>query len=404
MADIDVWSLSSFDDGIPHDTFARLRSEAPVYRHPDPLVPEGHWAVTRHADVQFISRNPEIFSSHERSCMIDEMAPDLLAQQQMMMVNLDPPDHTRLRSLVNRGFTPRTIRRLRGQMESTCSAIIDKAMAKGPAEAVDAVTAISADLPLVVIADLLGVPQADRHKLFDWSNRMVGAEDPDLGKGMDSAADAALEVFSYAHGLGDEKRSNPADDIVSRFVTADEEGNVLSDLEFDLFFLLLTTAGNETTRNAISGGIQAFIEHPDQWDRLKADPSLAPKAADEVVRWVTPVMDFRRTAMADVDLGGTSIKRGDKVIIYYASANRDEAVFENPDVFDIGRDPNPHLGFGGGGPHFCLGRHLALLEIEVMLEGLVRRVERFEPAGVPRRMRSHFLNGLKELPVRLVPA
>jgi cholest-4-en-3-one 26-monooxygenase len=398
---IDLWSLETYDNGIPHDIFKHLRNEAPVYRHPDPLVPEGHWAVTRLNDVVFVSRNPEIFSSHERTTMIDEMPEEQIAQQQMMMLNLDPPEHNRLRSLVNRGFTPRMIAKLRDAMELTCARIIDEALAKGD---IDVVSDLATDLPLVVIADLMGVPQEDRYKLFEWSNRMVGAEDPDLGAGADSGADAAMEVFAYAHELGAQKRACPADDIVTKFVTKDEHGNELSDLEFDMFFLLLTVAGNETTRNAIAGGVKAFIDHPDQWQRLRDNPSLVSTAADEIVRWVTPVMDFRRTAMKDVELGGVQIHKGDKVIIYYASANRDESVFTDPYSFDIGRDPNPHVGFGGGGPHFCLGRHLALQEIEVMFGQLARRVERFEPLGDARRMRSHFLNGLKGLPVRLVPA
>ena len=405
IGEVDVWSLSSYDEGIPHDVFTVLRNEAPVYRHADPLLPEGHWAITSHADVQFISRNPEIFSSHEKTCLLDEMTDDLVAQQQMMMINLDPPDHSRLRSLVNRGFTPRMIGKLREHLEITCEGILDRALAKAAATgSVEAVNEIASDLPLVVIADLMGVPQADRHKLFDWSNRMVGSEDPDLGGGSDGALEATMELYAYAHNLQAEKRACPADDIVTRFITKDEDGNELSDLEFDMFFLLLTVAGNETTRNAISGGIKAFIEHPDQWERLRADRSLAKTAADEIVRWVTPVMDFRRTAMKDVELGGVTIKAGDKVIIYYTSANRDESVFTDPFTFDIGRDPNPHLGFGGGGPHFCLGRHLALLEIEIMFEALARRVERLDFASAPQRMRSHFLNGLKELQISLQPA
>ena len=398
---IDLWSLDVYDNGIPHDVFAHLRNEAPVYRHPDPLVPEGHWAVTRLADVVYVSRNSDIFSSHERTTMIDEMPEEQIAQQQMMMLNMDPPEHTRLRSLVNRGFTPRMIAKLREQMEETCARIIDEALAKGD---VDVVTDLAADLPLVVIADLMGVPQEDRHKLFEWSNAMVGAEDPDLGLGPEAGADVAFQVYAYAHELGAEKRAKPADDIVTKFVTPDENGHELSELEFDMFFLLLTVAGNETTRNAISGGVQAFIDHPDQWQRLRQDPELVTSAADEIVRWVTPVMDFRRTVMRDVELGGVQMRKGDKVIIYYASANRDEAAFEDPFSFDIGRDPNPHVGFGGGGAHFCLGRHLALQEIQVMFEALAKRVERFEPLGEPRRMRSHFLNGLKGLPVRLIPA
>jgi cholest-4-en-3-one 26-monooxygenase len=398
---IDVFSLDGFDNGIPHDVFSFLRNEAPVYRHPDPVLPEGFWAVTRHRDVVFISRNPDIFSSHERTAMIDEYTPEELAHEQVSLINLDPPDHTRLRSLVNRGFTPRMVGRLREGMQASCQRIVDEALAKGE---IDAVADVAADLPLIVIADLLGVPQGDRDKLFDWSNGVVGADDPDIGTGPESGAEARLGIYSYARNLGNQKRACPADDIVSKFVTKDEHGNQLSELEFERFFLLLAVAGNETTRNAISGGVQAFIDHPEQWRRVKDDPSLVAPAADEIVRWVTPVIDFRRTVMRDVELGGVQLRKGDKVLIYYASANRDESVFNDPFAFDVGRNPNPHVGFGGGGPHFCLGRHLALLEIQIMFETLVRRVDRFEPLGPPARMRSHLINGLKALPVRLVPA
>jgi cholest-4-en-3-one 26-monooxygenase len=216
---------------------------------------------------------------------------------------------------------------------------------------------------------------------------------------------AAIEVYSYANQLAAERRTCPSEDIVTKLISPDEDGNVLDEFEFDLFFLLLMVAGNETTRNAISGGMQAFTEFPEQWERLKADPAgMKGTAADEIVRWVSPVMDFRRTVMEDTVLGDVQLKKGDKIVMYYPSANRDEAVFENPDTFDIGRDPNPHIGFGGGGPHYCLGRHLAKLEIELMLESLARKVDKVELTGPVNRLRSNFINGIKHMPVRLTPA
>jgi cholest-4-en-3-one 26-monooxygenase len=401
LADIDVYNLDQYVEAVPHDQFRRLRAEAPVFRHPDPESEHGYWALTRHADVVFVSRNPELFSSHERTAMINEYPQEQVDQQRMFMLNQDPPDHTRTRSLVNRGFTPRMIARLEERIQQTCDDIVSSAVAKGEG---DFVTLCAAELPLIVIAELMGVPFEDRHKVFDWSNRMVGGEDPEYGVTEQQRLDAATEMWAYANTLAEEKRQAITDDIVSKLISPDEAGNVLSELEFDLFFMLLAVAGNETTRNAISGGMQALIEHPDQWAKLKADPSLIPAAADEIVRWVTPVNMFRRTAMQDVEVGGVTIKAGEKVVIYYTSANRDETVFTDPEVFDIAREPNPHVGFGGGGPHFCLGRHLAKLELECLFRSLIQQVDHVELVMGPRRLRSNFINGIKEMTVRFVPA
>jgi cholest-4-en-3-one 26-monooxygenase len=400
LADIDVYNLDQYVDAVPHDQFARLRAEAPVYRHPDPESDTGYWALTAHADVVFVSRNPELFSSHEKTAMINEYPQEQIDQQRMFMLNQDPPDHTKLRGLVNRGFTPRMIARLEERIQQTCDDIVGIALSKGEG---DFVTLCAAELPLIVIAELMGVPLEDRHKVFDWSNRMVGGEDPEYGVTEEQRFDAAAEMWAYASALAEEKRKEIKDDIVSKLITPDEAGNVLSELEFDLFFMLLAVAGNETTRNAISGGMQALMEHPEQWAKLKADPSLIPTAADEIVRWVTPVNMFRRTAMSDVEVGGVQIKKGEKVVIYYTSANRDESVFTDPDSFDIAREPNPHVGFGGGGPHFCLGRHLAKLELECLFRSLITQVDHVELVMGPRRLRSNFINGIKEMTVKFVP-
>lgn len=399
---IELYDPSRYVVGVPHEDFKILRAEAPVFHHHDPERPGGFWAVTRHADVVHMSRNPEIFSSHRETCLLPEMDPGSLAEQQLMMVNLDPPDHTRLRSLVNRGFTPRMIGRLSDSIKAACEKIVDKALAEGEG---DFVTLCAAELPLVVIAELIGVPHEDRHLLFNWSNRMLGQDDPDLSPDPDGGQMAAMEAYAYANDLGAQKRGCPADDIVTKLITPDENGHELSEMEFDLFFILLMVAGNETTRNAISGGMQALIDHPEQWERLKADPAgLLTSTADEIVRWVSPVMGFRRTTTRDVVLSGQEIAAGEKVIMYYSSANYDESVFTDPYTFDIGRDPNPHVGFGGGGPHFCLGKHLAMLEIQLMYETLVERLARVEPTAPARRLRSNFINGVKEMQVRFVPA
>jgi cholest-4-en-3-one 26-monooxygenase len=401
LADIDLWDMDQYTEAIPYEQLRRLRAEAPVFHHHDPQQPNGFWAITRHEDVVYVSRNPELFSSAEKTALITELAEEQLAQQQMFMLNQDPPDHTRMRSLVNRGFTPRMIAKLEERIQETCDEIVAQALAKGEG---DFVTLCAAELPLIVIAELMGVPLEDRHKVFDWSNRMVGGDDPEYGVTDEERLGAATEMWAYASALAEEKRKQVKDDIVSKLISADEEGNVLSELEFDLFFMLLAVAGNETTRNAISGGMYALTQHPEEWTKLKGDPALIQTAADEIVRWVTPVHLFRRTALKDIELGGQTIRKGDKVVIFYTSANRDESVFENPDVFDIAREPNPHVGFGGGGPHFCLGRHLAKLEIECFYRSLIAHCDRVELVAEPRRLRSNFIMGIKEMTVRFVPA
>jgi cholest-4-en-3-one 26-monooxygenase len=398
---IDVYDPQQYADAVPHDKFRRLRAEAPIYKHDDPGQPDGYWALTRHADVVFVSRNPELFSSYEKTAMIDEFPQENIDQQRLLMLNQDPPQHTRTRSLVNRGFTPRMIARLEERIQSTCDEIVATAVAKGEG---DFVTLCAAELPLIVIAELMGVPHDDRHKVFEWSNRMISGSDPEFSTSDEDRHAAAAEMWAYANELAEAKRAQLQDDIVSKLISPDEAGNQLSEFEFDMFFMLLAVAGNETTRNAISGGMHALIEHPDQWARLKADPSLIPSAADEIVRWVTPVNMFRRTALQDVEIGGVPVKKGDKVVIYYTSANRDESVFTDPDTFDIGREPNPHVGFGGGGPHFCLGRHLAKLEIECLFRSLITQVDHVEQVAPPRRLISNFINGIKEMTVRFVPA
>ncbi|MFL6240604.1 MAG: cytochrome P450 [Actinomycetes bacterium] len=400
LSGIDLYNLEQYERELPLAQLARLRAEAPVFRHTDPELPEGFWALTRHADVEFVSRNSEVFSSFEKSALISEFPNEQLEQLRLLMLNQDPPQHTRTRSLVNRGFTPRMIGQLEERIYKVCGEIIDNAVQQGEG---DFVTLCAAELPLILIADLMGVPHEDRHKVFDWSNRMVGANDPEYGVTPEEAHSASMEMFMYANELAEKKRQEPKDDIVTKLLQPDEEGDVLSELEFDSFFMLLAVAGNETTRNAITGGMHALIENPDQWEKLKNNPDLLPSAADEIVRYVSPVMHFRRQATRDVEIGGQLIKKGEKVVIYYTSANRDESVFENPDTFDITRDPNPHLGFGGGGPHFCLGRHLAKLEIEQLFRALIERVDRVELVSPPRRLRSNFINGIKEMQVRFVP-
>ncbi|MER6946949.1 cytochrome P450 [Nonomuraea sp. NPDC000554] len=379
--------------GPPHEQLRWLRSNAPVYRHPgEPAF----WAVTRYEDVVHISRHSELFSSSRRLALFEEMPEEQRALQRMMMLNQDPPEHSRRRSLVNRGFTPRTIGALEQHIRDICDDLLDKC-----SDDADFVTEVAAPLPLYVICELLGAPVSDRDKLFTWSNRMIGAQDPDYADSPEQGSAAAGEVYAYANQLAAQRRAAPRDDIVTRLLQPDPDGETLDENEFDLFVLLLVVAGNETTRNAASGGMLALFEHPEQWERLVADPTLAGTAADEIVRWVSPVNLFRRTATADLELGGQQVKADDKVVVFYASANRDTSVFPDADTFDIGRSPNPHIGFGGGGAHFCLGNHLAKLELRILFEQLARRYPGIRQTGPARRLRSLFINGIKELPVRM---
>jgi cholest-4-en-3-one 26-monooxygenase len=314
-----------------------------------------------------------------------------------MMLDLDPPEHTRLRTLVQRGFTPKAVKPLAEHFKEVSARLVGEAIAAGDVEFVEAV---SSELPLIAIAEFLGIPPGDRHKVFDWSNRMIGANDPDYGGGIDDATNAAAELYMYAQALAADRRREPRDDIITTLIS-EHDGDVLSDHEFDLFVLLLSVAGNETTRNGISHGVLSMIEHPDAWAQLKTDPSLVPSAIEEILRWSTPVHYFRRTATCDVQLHGEQIEEGDAVVMLYASANRDDRVFYDPFTFDVTRDPNPHVTFGGGGPHFCLGANLARLEMKAIFDELVARASSIELTGPVSRLHSNFVNGIKRLPVKL---
>ncbi|MEV0970251.1 cytochrome P450 [Microtetraspora glauca] len=386
--------------GVPHEQLKWLRDNAPVFWHEGDaeLGWPGFWAVTKLEDVVHVSRHSDLFSSSRRLALFNELPEEERELQRMMMLNQDPPEHTRRRSLVNRGFTPRVISLLEEHIRDICHRLIDDAEGKPD---LDFVTDISAPLPLYVICELLGAPVEDRDKIFEWSNRLIGSEDPDYATTPEEGQAAAAEVYAYAGTLAAARREDPRDDIVTKLIQPTDGGEVLTEDEFNLFVLLLIVAGNETTRNAATGGMLAFFQHPEQWARLVADRALARTAADEIVRWVSPVNLFRRTATTDTEIRGQKIAEGDKVVIFYASANRDADVFTDPDVFDIGRDPNPQIGFGGGGAHFCLGNHLAKLELRVLFEVLSERFPRISQAGEATRLRSNFINGIKSLPIAL---
>jgi len=403
LAEIDLLDRDRFTQGIPHEWFTWLRANAPVFHHDEPGG-DGFWVITRYDDIVTANRDAASFSSSQDLggvVMLEGPTAPLPGTEMAgnMMLFMDPPSHTRYRKLVNRGFTPRMIAALEVHVRDLTVAIVEAAKAKGE---IDFVVDVAAELPLEVIAELLGVPREDRHKLFDWSNRMVGSEDPEYQVAEEHVTAAQIDMFVYAQELATRRRAEPRDDIVSTLLAAEIDGDQLTDMDFNLFFMLLSVAGNETTRNAIAHGMNAFLEHPDQWDLLVADPDAhIAGAVEEILRWASPVLYFRRNARRDVELGGQTIRAGEKISLWYVSANRDEAIFDEPFRFDITRDPNPHIAFGGGGPHFCLGAQLARLEIRVLFEELARRTPKLEALGAPDRLRSNFIGGIKHLPVRL---
>jgi cholest-4-en-3-one 26-monooxygenase len=399
--DVDLIDPDTFSDGVPVELFAQVREEAPVFWHDQP---GGHgggfWVVTRYADVQEVSRTPEVFSSYERGALLhtgaEQDEEEALAATRMLMLNMDPPEHSQYRNIVQRAFTPRTIRNLEPRLHEFANEIVDRALEKGEG---DFVKDVAAELPLLAICELVGVPAEDRDKMFDLSNRLIGFDDPEFRTSPDDAMVASTEMYMYADGIAAARKECPAEDVATRLLAASVDGEALTQEQFDVFFLLLMVAGNETTRNAITHGMQAFFENPDQWERFKKERPLE-SAAEEIIRWATPVMQFQRTALSDYTLGGQKIKQGDRVAIYYSSGNRDATALNEPDAFDITRTDNEHIAFGGGGPHFCLGANLARAEVRIMFDTIADRMPDIAPLGPPRMLRSMFINGIKELPVR----
>ncbi len=398
LSEVDIFDPGRYVAGVPHAAFQRLRAESPVHWHAEPGG-RGFWAVTRYEDLVTVSKDPKRFSSARGGTNIQDYAREDLSQIQMLMVNMDPPQHHKFRKLATAGFTPRMVARLEPYARAAANGIIDAVIARGRC---DFVREIAAELPLIVIADLMGIPQSERQKLFELSNRLIGFDDPEFQTSLADGRMAAAEMWVYANQIASDRRGKQGEDLVTVLMNAEVDGEHLTEMEFDSFFLLLAVAGNETTRNLISGGMLALSENPLQWQRLLADRALVPSAVEEMLRWVTPVTHFRRTATCDTELRGVKMKENDKVVLYYASANRDEAVFEHPERFDVGRTPNEHVAFGVG-EHFCLGSNLARLEIRIMFEELLRRVPDLTTDGPVRRLRSNFINGIKEMPVRFTP-
>ncbi|MEZ5322270.1 MAG: cytochrome P450 [Microthrixaceae bacterium] len=399
-AGYDLTNPDIYAEAVPLAEFAWLRRSAPAFWNEQTVENSsfedgGLWVLSRHADVKAVSCARTGWSSEENTAIVKFDGKTVGYQerhiQKGMMLNMDEPRHTRVRGVVSRGvFTPRGVAQLEKVLEERAQQIVLAARDKGSGDFVDD---IACELPLQAIADLVGFPQEDRRRIFDWSNQMMAYDDPDFDV---DPAQAAAEILGYAAEMGEDRKQHPKADIVTRLVAAADD-EVVSSEEFAFFVLLLAVAGNETTRNAISHGMQGFFDNPDQWERYKAERPTT--MADEVVRWGTPVQMFQRTAMEDAVIGGQEIAAGQRVGLLYGSANYDETVFDHPERFDIMRDPNPHVGFGGGGVHFCPGSHLAKLEINLMFNAIADLVPDIAPDGPQRRLRSGWLNGIKSMPV-----
>jgi cytochrome P450 len=430
-----VYSPDTYLRGVPYAVLARLRRDRPVvWIEEAPVGPwpagPGFWAVLRYADIRQVLRTPKVFSSHLGATQIrDPATPADLRYVRRMMLNLDPPEHSRLRGLLGKAFTPRAVARLVDRIRRRAEGLVDAVAERGEA---DFATEIAADLPLLTLADVFGVPESDRWLLFDWSNRVIGYQDAEYagsaafdaagatemarravaarprpgadGRMPDPRTRAGMpDLYAYAHELGAYKRRNPGDDVMSVLMQqVDDAGGRVGVEEFENLFWLFTVAGNETLRNGLPGGMLALLAHPGEYRRLRQDRFLLPRAVEEMLRWWTPVMHFRRTAATDTEVGGVRIRAGQKVVVWFSSGNRDGDAFADPDRFDAGRDPNDHLAFGHG-PHFCLGAHLAREQMRALFGALLDRLGEVEQAGEPDRLRSNFQNGIKHLPVRWRP-
>jgi cytochrome P450 len=405
-------TLSLFDPdtyrcGPPHAYLRRLRREAPVCWHekPDPGVKSnsqlqtGYWVLSKYQDVIDVSRDPHRFSSHAGTAFLFDPKPEDVAGLQAMLVNMDPPGHVKYRRLVQRGFTPRMVAELEPRIRAHARRIVDNVARKGSCEFV---RELACELPLVLICELMGVPVEDRPQIFDWSNALIGGDDPEMSAGTDSMQ-ASVQMWMYSNALAQKKREQPDDTLISKYVNGEVEGAKISDFELNNFFVLLSVAGNETTRNATSHFMRLMSEHPDQFELLKTDlDRLLPGAIEESLRFSPPVVAFRRTALEDTEIRGVRIRRGDKLVLSYPSANRDEDVFQDVDRFDIRRSPNHHLAFGIG-EHFCLGANFARMQLRSILRELLTRLPDIHVVALPKLQRSNLIHGIREMRVEFTP-
>ena len=395
----------TYDHGVPYEYYRWLRDNDPVSHHDHPSYPGGYWAVTRHEDVQHVSRDAATFRNAPNPFLDDDTAdPDEDAGTRELLISLDAPDHIKLRKLINKGFTPRRVADLSDRLLQRTDAIIDSLADRGSA---DLVHDLALWLPLHVIADMVGVPEEDRKQVFDWTELTFGFDPDTTG---DERAAAMVDMFMYADSLASAREAEPRDDLMSVLLAAEVDGEKLTKLQIELFFLLLQNAGSETTRNLITTGTLALLQHPEQLEWLRANPDELGTAIEELLRYVTPVVHFTRTPVVDVELGGKQISAGERVLMVYAAANRDERAFTDPDTLDLTREPNDHVAFGAGGPHFCLGANLARLEARIMFEQILTRFEGLRFVGDPDtfpRVNSNLIDGFSELPItwdRILPA
>lgn len=410
LSDIDLSDLDTWAQGVPHAWLAKLRREAPLHWQ-DEVDGNGYWSLTRYDDIVSVSKDFATFSSETGGTSLEDLTPSQVEARKSML-DTDPPVHTRMRAIVNKGFTPRVVNAYEERIRGLAREILARAFER---ERFDWVEDVAAELPMWVFSEIMGLPVEDRKLLIELGDKLLGNTDPEVVgeeytfgsadltayKELPFSSPYSRDLIEYGSRLGEQRRRDPRDDVTTRLVEAEVDGERLDEREFGVFFILLTTAGNETTRHTISLGLLALLEHPDEAARLVADPSLAATAADEILRFAHPVHHFRRTATRAVELHGRTIAAGDKVVIWYAAGNFDEQKFADPYRFDVGRSPNRHLTFGLGGPHFCLGAHLAKLEVKIWLEEMIPYLDRIELDGSPERLRSNFFNGIKRLPVRV---
>jgi cytochrome P450 len=406
---MDLQDPDSYAGGVPWEWFDRLRDEHPVVWHPEPSPNAGFWAVTRYDDLTAVHMDWETYSSELGAVSLEELDDEQLTIRKSML-ETDPPRHTELRRICSKRFSARGVGAYEEWIRDVARGVLDQALADD--EPFDFVAKISRELPIRFLCSIFTVPQEDAPQLIAWGDQMIANQDPELAAVQVGVEDteayrllpfrspAALEVFAYADRQRDLRLADPADDVIQALTVAQSEG-VLSEQDFHNYFGVLMIAGNETTRHTISAGMLALMEHPDQLEHLRDNPDQVPVATEEILRWATPVMHFRRTATRDVELRGQPIRAGDKVVTWYVSANRDPSVFPDPYRFDVTRTPNDHVTFGPGGPHFCLGAHLARLETRILFSELIPRLASIEPAGPVERIRSNFVNGIKRMPVRV---